>query len=248
MKTMPGTICRNLRLPPGQPGMQHEQRHRHRRDRDAVAGEKQDAFVALDEERNVPARGLQDQRTEHDQERHQERGDRGDQRVADRFQPQPVPGPRLDHRIGAVERDPQRLDAVRGKVHRQHRADGQDVAACRGQHVVDFAGQRVRHLLRPDLQQQLRGLVGEFLGAEKAGQRGQHDQERKQRHQGRQRDVAGDRPAVIGKECVKCVHHDVVDVANLPHIPPRSGERRSDPKYRLASDTIGLKARSLDQL
>jgi hypothetical protein len=84
---------------------------------------------------------------------------------------------------------------------------------------VDLAGQRVRHLLRPDFQQQLRGLVGEFLGAEKARQRGQYDQEREQRHQGRQRDVAGDRPAVIGKKRIERVHRDEVDVAEQPHIP-----------------------------
>jgi len=123
----------------GQPGVQDEQRHNHRRDRDAVAGEKQEVFVALDKERNVAACRFQDQGAEHDQERHRERGEGGDQRIADRFQPQPVPRPRLDHRIGAVQRDPHRLDAVGGEIDRQHGADGQDVAARRGQHIVDFA-------------------------------------------------------------------------------------------------------------
>ena len=182
--------------------------------------------------------------TEHDQERHRERGEGGDQRVADRFQPQPVPRPRFDHRIGAVERDPQRLDAVGGEIDRQHRADGQDVAARRGQHVVDFARQRVRDLLRPDLQQQLHRAVGEFLGAEKAGQRRQHDQEREQRHQRRQRDMARDRPAVIGQERIERLHHDEVDVANEPHISPRSGYGDPVPNIGLASDITGLKARS----
>jgi len=101
----------------------------------------------------VAARRLQDQRTEHDQERHRERGEGGDQGIADRFQPQPVPRPRLDHRIGAIQRDPHRLDAVGGEIDRQHHADGQDVAARRGQHIVDFVCQRVRNLLRPGLQQ-----------------------------------------------------------------------------------------------
>jgi len=122
-----------------QPGVQDEQCHNHRRDGDAVAGEKQDSFVALDKERNVAARRFQDQGAEHDQERHGERGEGRHQRIANRFQPQPVPRPRLDHRIGAVQRDPHRLDAVGGEIDRQHRADGQDVAARRGQHVVDFA-------------------------------------------------------------------------------------------------------------
>ena len=52
----------------------------------------------------------------------------------------------------------------------------------------------------------MRGFVGEFLRAEEeAGKRGDHDQKRKQRHQRRQRDVAGDRPAVVGDEMPKRV-------------------------------------------
>ena len=190
-------------------------------------------------------RRLDDQRAEHDQERHRQRGEGGDQRVADRFQPQPVPAPRLDHRIGAVERDAQRLDAVGGEIHRQHRADGQDVAAGGGQHVVDLARQRIGDLFRPDLQQQSRRLVGEFLGAEKAGQRGQHDQERKQRHQGRQRDVAGDRPAVIGEKRVERIqarHERRSEAASHFTLIWR---RRFDRRTGLPSDIIGLKARSL---
>ena len=42
-----------------------------------------------------------------------------------------------------------------------------DIAARRRQHVVDFARQRIRDLLRPDLQQQAHRLIGELLGAEK---------------------------------------------------------------------------------
>jgi len=207
----------------GQPGMQDNQRHNHRRDGDAVAGEKQKAFVGFDEERNVAARGFQDQGTEHDQERHQERRDGGDQGISDRFQPQPIPRPRLDHRIGPVQRDPQRLDAIGGEIDRQHHADGQNAAARRGQYIVYFVRQCVRDLLRPGLQHQPHGAVGELLGTEKAGQRRQYDQEREQRHQRRQRDVARDRPAVIGEERIGRLHHDEVDVANEPHILPRSG-------------------------
>ncbi|HSS79106.1 MAG TPA: hypothetical protein VLV54_20465, partial [Thermoanaerobaculia bacterium] len=48
--------------------------------------------------------------------------------------------------------------------------DRQDAAARRGQHIVDFARDRVRNALGPDLQQQFRRLIGEFLGAEKAGE------------------------------------------------------------------------------
>ncbi len=192
----------------------------------------------------MPPRRLDKERAKHDQERHRQRGDGGDQGVADRFEPQPVPAPRLDHRISAVERDAQRLYAVRGKIHREHRADGQDVAPAGRQHIVDFAGQRIGHLLRPDLQQQPDRLIGEFLGAEKAGQRRQHDQKRKQRHQRRQRDVAGDRPAVIGEKRVERIHDHEIDVAKLPHIAPWWSGRRTRRMTKLASDIIGQKARS----
>jgi hypothetical protein len=92
--------------------------------------------------------------------------------------------------------------------------------------------------LRPDLQQQPHAAVGELLGAEKAGQRRQHDQEREQRHQRRQRDMACDRPAVIGKERIERLHHDEVDVANEPHISPRSGY--GDPVPKLDQNLILL--------
>ncbi len=200
--------------------MQDEQRDDQRRDGDAVARKAEQLFVAFDDQRNVPPRRLDKQGAEHDQERHRQRGEGGDQRVADRFQPQPVPAPRLDHGIGAVERDAQRFDAVGGKIYREHRADGQDVAPARRQHVVDLARKRSGDLLRPDHQHQPDRLIGEFLRAEKAGQRRQHDQKRKQRHQRRQRDVAGDRPAVIGEKRVERIHDDEIDVAKLPHISP----------------------------
>jgi len=203
-----------------QPGMQDEQRDGQRGDRDAVAGDVEELLVALDHQRNMAAHRLDDQWAQHDQERHGERGEGGDQRVSDRFQPQPVPAARFDHGIGAVERDAQRFDAVRGKIDRKHRADGQNAGPRRHQHVVHFAGKRVGNLRGPGLQQQRRGLVGEFLRAEKARQGGQHDQERKHRHQGRQRDMAGDRPAIIGEEGVERVQADVKDVAKLPHMSP----------------------------
>jgi len=134
------------------PGMENEQRDDQRGDGDAVARDVEKLFVALDDERNMAPCRLQHQRAKHDQERHRQRHDGGNQRIADRFQPQQVPAPRLDHRVGAVERDAQRLHAVRGKVHREHRADGQDVATGRGHHIVDFPRQRIGDLPRPDLQ------------------------------------------------------------------------------------------------
>jgi hypothetical protein len=42
--------------------------------------------------------------------------------------------------------------------------------------------------------------------------------------------MAGDRPAVIGEERVKCIHHDVIDVSDLLHIPPWYGDWRLKPQ------------------
>ena len=242
---MPGRICRKPRRPAGSQACRMNSATISAADGDAVARDVEKILVGLDDQRNVAPRRFQHQGAEHDQERHRQRGEGGDQRVADRFQPQPVPAPRFDHRIGAVERHAQAFDAVGGKIHREHGADGQRVAARRGQHVVDLARQRIGDLLRPDLQHQPRGLVGEFLGAEKAGQRRQHDQERKQRHQRRQRDMAGDRPAVIGEKRVERIHHDMIDVAKLPHISPWPADDGFTRRTVLPSDIIELKARSL---
>ena len=201
----------------GQPGMQHEQCDDQRQNGDAVAGDIEELLVAFDDDRNVAPCRLEHQRTEHDQESHRERGERRNQRVADRLQPQPIPAARLDHRIGPVEGDAKRLHAIGGKVDRKHRANGQDIAAGRGEDIVNVGRERVGDLPRPDLKQKSGGLVCKFLGAEEAGKRRQHDQKRKQRHQGRQRDVAGDCPAVIGQKRVERVEGDVKDVANEPH-------------------------------
>lgn len=109
--------------------MQDKQRDDQRRDRNAVARDIEEMLVGLNDQRNVAARGFQHQGAEHDQEGHRQRGERGDQGVSDRFQPQPVPAPRFDHRVSAVERDAQAFDAVRREVHREQDADGQGVAA-----------------------------------------------------------------------------------------------------------------------
>ena len=107
VKTMPGRICRKPRRPAGSHACRTNSATTSASDGDAVARDIEQVLVAFDDQRNVAPRRLHDQRSEHDQERHRQRGEGGDQRVADRFQPQPIPSPRLDHRIGAVERDAQ---------------------------------------------------------------------------------------------------------------------------------------------
>jgi len=70
-----------------QPGMQDQQRHHQCADGDTVAQPGENPLVGFDEQRNVGARGLDEQRSEHDQEGHGERGEGRNQRVGDRFQP-----------------------------------------------------------------------------------------------------------------------------------------------------------------
>ena len=120
--------------------------------------------------------------------------------VEDRLQPQQPPGPLVALVIGAVEGDAKRLDAARGKIDRQHGADGQQPAARLGQHIVNFRGDGLGDVGRPGLEDQRRRRVGLFLEAEKAGEGGEEDQERKQRGEDGERDMARDRPAVVAVE------------------------------------------------
>ncbi|ACI91890.1 hypothetical protein OCAR_4750 [Afipia carboxidovorans OM5] len=197
--------------------MQHEQRADQRHQRDGVAREVEQMLFRLDQKRQVIARRHQQQRAEHEQKRQHQRDGGGEQRVADRFQPQPVPGPRLGDAVSAVEPDPQALDAVRGKVQRQQKADGERIAARACQHVMYLPCERIRRLARPYLQHQGGGLIGQFLGAEKARERGKYDQEWKKRHQRRQRDMARDRPAVVGQKRIEGLEPDLTRAADGFH-------------------------------
>ena len=79
--------------------------------------------------------------------------------------------------------------------------------------ISDLSGD----LARPRFQQNACRFVGQLLGAENAGQRGQHDEEREHGHQRRQRDVAGDGPAVIGKELPEGVERHAPCLLEKPH-------------------------------
>jgi hypothetical protein len=79
------------------------------------------------------------------------------------------------------------------------------------EHMGNLARDRLRHLLGPGLQQQLRDLIGEVLGAEQeAGQCGDEDEKGKQRHQCRQGDMARDRPAVVARKIVEGIDGDAI--------------------------------------
>ena len=200
-----------------QPFVDDEQRDDQRQNGKPEPGKGDERRVVFHRNRKVAPRGRDHQRRQHDQEREREQDDGGKQRVADRFQPQPVPAAHLDDAVGAVQSDAQALDAVRGEVDREHETDRQHAALRHRQHVVNFDGDGVGDLVRPGVEHQLGGLVGKFRRAEEARQRRQHDQEREQRHQRRQGDVTGDRPAVIDQEHVERMHGNAIDVADVFH-------------------------------
>src|SRR5262249_34602120 len=82
-------------------------------------------------------------------------------------------------------------------------ADGEHVATRGGEHVADFSSDRAGDLLRPGRQQDACDLVGELLGAEVASERSHENEEREQRHQHGQRDVARNCPPVVVIETVE---------------------------------------------
>jgi hypothetical protein len=70
-----------------------------------------------------------------------------------------------------------------------------------GQHLADLGRDRSGDLGWPGFQQDLGDLAREFLRTEQSPRkRGDEDQERKQRHQNRERDMACDRPAIVAQE------------------------------------------------
>ena len=146
-----------------------------------------------------------DERREHQEHADRQEAGRGDQHEDDALDAPVDERPRLDDAVGAVERGPQRLDAVRGEEGGQQHAEGQQVAALDGQHVDHLARDRRGDLLGPGVEDEVHGRLGECLGAEEARQRRGEDQERKQRHQRRDRQMARHRPAVVGVEMAERV-------------------------------------------
>jgi hypothetical protein len=71
-----------------------------------------------------------------------------------------------------------------------------------------FAGERACDLLRPGCEDQAGNLLGEIVGADDTGERGHHDEKREHRHQYRQRNMAGNRPAIVTIEAIESVYND----------------------------------------
>ena len=119
------------------------------------------------------------------------------------LEPQDEPVARLGHAVGAVQSDPQAFDAARREIDRKDEVDRQQVASIGGQHCVNFTADTISDLVRPGLEHQTDDVVGDFIGSEETRERTKDDQERKQGHQSRERDVARDRPTIIGVEPMK---------------------------------------------
>src|ERR1700691_4522601 len=74
---------------------------------------------------------------------------------------------------------------------------------------MDLAGERARALLRPGGEEQPGDFVGEVGRAGEACKRSYDNKKREYRHQDRQRDMAGDGPAVIAVEAKEGFHDEV---------------------------------------
>ncbi len=168
---------------------------------------------------------VEDQRPEHDQEGEREQRQRADQHEPERLQPQQPPGPLLDQAVCAVEPDPQRLDRARGEVERQHRAEGEQPAARRRQDVLHLVAIGRATTSGHSAKISFAASFAELRRAEEAGHRRDEDQERKQRHEQRQADIAGDRPAVVGEQLLRRAPHDRRRPAQ--HLTPPAADRPS---------------------
>ena len=117
--------------------------------------------------------------------------------------------PRFHHAISAVEPDSQALHPAGGEKNGEQGTDRERSGMRCGQHIVNFPCDRYRRLLRPGRKHQLRHLVGEIIRAKDSRERGQHNKERKHRHQRGKSDVARNRPTVVSEEVPVSVDGDV---------------------------------------
>ena len=97
------------------------------------------------------------------------------------------------------------LDA---KYKREHDADRQHLAMCADQHVMNFARDRAGHFFRPGFEHEIGGFVGQILRPDHASECRQYEKEREHRHQARERDMARDRPAIVGVELPEGIETD----------------------------------------
>ena len=213
-------------------------------DRDAEAEDGEGALERLEPWR-IAQGGVEQERPQHDEKTERQQPERGHQHIGNGFEPEQNPIPRLQHAIGPVEADPQALDSARGKIDGESGAERERAGMSGGEHVLDFPGDRAGDLVGPGREHELGHLVGKVAGAEEAGERCEHDEERKHRHQGGERDVACDGPAVVRKKTPIGIKGDVEgashrEVRTCPHnfafgrvhFPPtltRCREQRPEP-------------------
>jgi hypothetical protein len=220
---MPGTTSRNRQVE-----MADEQR-----DRDD--GDRAPARPAIDDDQQVrrpgnPASGIAQRQGRRDEEdrQHDQRHDRG-QDIAETDRAGDVPGPRLDDAIGAIERDPKRLDAVGREIEGREHRDGEQAAARDGEDLRHLAGDRIGDRRRQVVEDQMNRGLGELVGAEKGRKRRAEDQERKDRQQRRERHMARHGPAVILGEMPERIE---------AHLPRDTDEARHSTSLKQFSGTM----------
>ena len=99
--------------------------------------------------------------------------------------------------IGAIEPGAQRLDAVGGEPQRRQDAEGQETALAPADHFADRRRQRSATSVRHEVEHLLDEVVRGFPVPQKAGERGEEDQEREQGEEGGERDVARQLQALV---------------------------------------------------
>ena len=135
------------------------------------------------------------------------------------LQAQPPNWALLRHVISAVQPGAQRLEAVGREPQGSEDAEGQEPALACPDHLAHRRRQGLRHVRRQEPEHRLDDLRRGFARAQEAGQRGEEDQEREQREEGTERDVA--------RQLHTLVDHDQAPDRAVQN--PEPFHRRTDP-------------------
>ena len=205
--TIPGQRLAARRTSRRQPEMGRDKDHREHQAGDDQADE-QERRLERGDLRNVARDPVEQERSENAEEGEDEARHRPGDDEQEALRPEEEEGPRLLDAIGAVERGPDRLDAVRGEVDGDRHRDGEEAALRLAEDALHVRGDRLRDVFRPGVEEETRDARGKVGFANEARQRGDEDQEGEDRHQRRQRDVARHCPAIVVVEVAEGIAED----------------------------------------
>src|SRR5208283_2931622 len=191
----------------GQPIVNDEKRDRENKSGNGKSRNSHDQRELL-QPSQISRGGCDDQRTKNDQNGKRQQCDCAAYDIKDGFESQAPPTARLADAIGPIQADTKTFNPARRKIGSENDAERQRSALGPRRDPLKIIRDRSRNFRGPGVKQNVSDFVGEALGAKETGERGHDDQERKKRHQRRQRDVAGDRPAVAFVETKKSVERD----------------------------------------